>query len=54
MTQSQIRQIYQQVNTAYNKMAEVREEDVPGLKEAKQYVLGVLVELNSQLDGDWK
>ena len=54
MTQSQLRQLYQQINTAYDKMAEVREEDVPGLKEAKQLTLNALVEINNQLDGDFK
>lgn len=53
MTQSQIRQLHQQINTAYDKMAEVREETAPGLKDAKQYVLFVLSELTSKLEGDW-
>jgi hypothetical protein len=53
MTQTQVRQIYQQINNAYNKMAEVREELVPGLKEAKQMALQSLVELESHLKGDW-
>lgn len=53
MTQSQIRQLYQQLNTVYNKMAEVREEEVSGMKEAKQYLLSAMVELNSKLEGDF-
>lgn len=53
MTQSQIRNLYQQINAAYDKMAEVREELVPGLKEAKQLTLQAMVELNSKIDGDW-
>lgn len=54
MTQSQIRNLYQLINHAYNLMAEVREEDVLGMKEAKQAALNALVELNSRLNGEFE
>jgi hypothetical protein len=53
MNQSQIRNLYQLINHAYNLMAEVREENVEGLKEAKQAALNALVELNCKLNEDW-
>lgn len=49
-----MRQMYQLLNSSYNKMAEVREEDYQGMKEAKQFLLNAMVELNSQLNGDWE
>jgi len=52
MTQVKIRTLYQLIYHAYNLMAEVREEDVDGMKEAKQAALNALVEMNSQLKGD--
>ncbi len=53
MSQSQIRSLFQLIYHAYNMMCEVREEDVEGLKEAKQSTLNALVELNSKLKGEW-
>lgn len=53
MNQSQMRNLYQLINHAYNLMAEVREENVEGLKEAKQVTLNALVEINSKLEGEW-
>jgi hypothetical protein len=54
MTQTQLRNLYQIINHAYNLMAEVREESVDGMKEAKQATLNALVEITNQLKGDYE
>lgn len=52
MTQSQMRQVYQAIYNAYNRMCEVREEDVEGLKDAKQFTMYALALITQELNGD--